>query len=254
LALAGAGLHGQTVATVNGKPVTAAQLEALKANLPPEMGPILSQGPEELLRYYGYISRMAELAEKEGLGERSPYKENLELHRKSVLGMAMITEHGISEPVSEAEMARYYEKHPEAFTTADVEALCVPADGPEQVAAATAKAEKLRKQVEAGGDFAALAKQYPVPATPDWAGELSPIAKNDTRFPDVLRDAAFAVKAEGVTRPVALRRGVYLLKVKRGGLLPIGDVRGQIVQAVSAERLSTWMTAVKNSVTVEMAK
>jgi hypothetical protein len=251
LAMAGMVAYGQTVAIVNGKPVTAAQLESLKANLPAEVGPMVARDPDELLRYYGFMSRMAELAEKEGLAERSPFKEQLDLQRKSVMAQAIMSAHGTSDPVTEAELAHYYEAHKDTFTTAEVEALCVPVTGPDQVAAATAKAEKLRKQVEAGGTFAALAKEYPVPATPDWAGELSPMHKDDTRFPDVLREAVFAAKAGGVTRPVALRRGVYVLHVKTSGLQPLSTVRGQATQAVTDERFRTWMNSVRSSVTVE---
>jgi PPIC-type PPIASE domain len=251
LAMASAAAFGQTVAIVNGKPVTAAQLEALKANLPPELGAMMARDPDELLRYYGYMSRMAELAEKEGLGERSPYKEELDLHRKDVLGRAMMAEYRKGDPVTEDELARYYAAHRDQFTTADVEALCVPVTGPGDAAAAMAKAEKLSKQLEAGGDFAALAKAYPTPATPDWAGELSPMPKSDTRFPDALREAVFAAKAGGVTRPVALRHGVYLLHVKRSGLQALADIRGQVAQAALDGRLQTWMASVRQSVTVE---
>ncbi len=242
---------GQTVAIVNGKPVTASQLEALKASLPPELGPMLGRDPEELLRYYGYMSRMAELAEKEGLDQRTPYKEELDLHRKDVLGRAMMAEYRKGDPVTEEETARYYETHKGAFTRAEVEALCVPVAGPADEAAALVKAEKVRKQLEAGGNFTALAKQYPVPATPDWAGELSPMHKDDTRFPDALREAVFAVAAGKVTKPVALRRGVYVLHVKASGLQPLAEVRGQVAQAVMDDRLQTWMAGVRKSVTVE---
>jgi peptidyl-prolyl cis-trans isomerase C len=249
--MASAAAFAQTVAIVNGKPVTAAQVEALKASLPPELAMMVGRDPDELLRYYGYMSRMAELAEKEGLGERSPYKEQLDLHRKDVLGRAMMAEYRKSDPATEEELTSYYDRHKDAFTLAEVEAFCVPVRGPEDVAAATAKADKLRRQLEAGGGSAALAKEYPVPAIPDWAGELSPMAKSDTRFPEVLREAVFAVKARGVTKPVALRHGVYVLHVKQSGLKPLSEVRGQAVQAVMDERLQTWMAAVRQSVTVE---
>ena len=251
LALSSAAAYAQTVAIVNGKPVTAAQVEALKANLPPELAAMVGRDPEELLRYYGYMSRMAEQAEKAGLGERSPYKEELDLHRKSVLGQAMMAEYRKGDPVTDAELASFYAAHQATFTTAEVEALCIPVTGPADVAAATAKAEALRKQIEAGGNFAALAKPYPVPASPDWAGELSPMHPNDTRFPDVLREAVFAVKPGGVTRPVALRRGVYVLHVKKSGLQPLAEVRGQAMQAVIDDRLQSWMAEVRMSVTVE---
>src|SRR5437879_2696756 len=106
--------------TVDGKPVTQAQLEALMSQIPEQQKNMITANPEELLRYYGFVCRMAEIAEKAKLGEQSPYKEQLELHRKTVLATAAASEHGKELNVSTADVEKYYAEHKDAFTTANV--------------------------------------------------------------------------------------------------------------------------------------
>jgi len=63
--------------TVDGKPVTQAQLETLLELVPAEQRGPLSADPEELLRFYGFVMRMSEIAEKDKLAQQSPWKEQL---------------------------------------------------------------------------------------------------------------------------------------------------------------------------------
>jgi len=53
---------------LDGKPVTQSQLEALIELVPQDQRPAMTGDPDELLRFYGFIMRMAEFAEKEKLG------------------------------------------------------------------------------------------------------------------------------------------------------------------------------------------
>src|SRR6266545_4889600 len=124
--LTAAALHAQTVAIVNGKAVTEAELAAFKATLPPPMVTALASNPDGILRYYGFIGRMADLAEKAGLADRSPYKEQLALQRKLLLGQAMGADFGRDVPITPADEQQFYDQHPDQFVKADVRALVIP--------------------------------------------------------------------------------------------------------------------------------
>src|SRR2546423_1508097 len=112
--------------TVAGRPVTQAELEALMGQVPEQLKNAMSGNTDELLRYYGFVCRLAEMAEKAKLGEQSPYKEQLDLHRKTVLAAAAASEKGKDLNVSTAAVEKYYEEHKDAFTTANVTIVQVP--------------------------------------------------------------------------------------------------------------------------------
>jgi hypothetical protein len=204
-------LDAQTVAIVNGKPVDEAELQAFKASLPPQMAAIAGS-QESLLRYYGFVNRMAELAEKEGLASRSPYKEQLALQRKQILSQAMATEYGRDTPVTPEDEQKFYDAHRDLFVIAAVTAVRAP--------------EK--------------------PAT-----ALSQVRRYDDSLPSAIRDAVFAAKPGELTRPITLPDGVYVFRVERFTPQPLQEVRGYVAKAVSDDRFQSWMAAVTKSVTVE---
>ena len=206
-----AALHAQTVAIVNGKAVDEAELQAFKATLPPQMAPVMKSS-DSLLRYYGFVSRMADLAEKAGLADKSPYKEQLALVRKQVLSQAMAVEYGRDIPITPADEQNFYDSHKDLFLLADVTAVRVP--------------EK--------------------PAT-----NLSQVRRYDDSIPSAIRDAIFAAKPGETTRPISQPDGVYIFRVDRITPQPFSEVRGHVAKAVSDDRYQSWMAAVTQSVTVE---
>jgi parvulin-like peptidyl-prolyl isomerase len=233
LLFSAAALHAQTVAVVNGKPVDAAELQAFQAGLPPMPG--LTANPDNLLRYYGLVSRMAELAEKSGVANQSPHKEQLAAQRKLLLFQAMTTEYGRDLPITPEDEQKYYDQHKELFVRADVIALRVPDK---------AKADDLSKQIQSGADFAALARQYP-------AANYAQVRRYDDSVPSAIRDPLFAVKPGEITRPIPLPDGVYILRLDRVTPQPFSEVRGYAAKAFSDDRHQAWIAAVTKSVTVE---
>jgi peptidyl-prolyl cis-trans isomerase C len=232
--LAAASLHAQAIATVNGKPVSQAELDAFKSTLPPQMTAITGS-TASLLRYYGFVNRMAELAEKAGLAEKSPYKEQLALQRTLILSQAMGAEYGRDVPITAEDEQKFYDQHKDFFKTADVLAL----RAPDKV-----KAAELARQLQSGADFAALAKQYPAPG-------LTQVRRYDDNISSSIRDAVFAAKPGEITTPIAQPDGVYIFRPVRITPQPFSDVRGYAAKAVSDERYQSWMASVTQSVTVK---
>ncbi len=90
--LTGAVTPDTVVATVNGKKMTAGEIDQILTGAPPQMQEHLRRDRREFLRQYALVRLLADQAEQDGLAERSPYKEQLAWNRIQVLLQAAITE------------------------------------------------------------------------------------------------------------------------------------------------------------------
>jgi peptidyl-prolyl cis-trans isomerase D len=145
--------------------------------------------------------------------------------------------------VKDGEVAEYYElRKEERFTEPEqVRArhiLVKAGKSPEATAAARKKAEDLRAQVTAGGDFAALATKHSEdPGSAVKGGDLGLFPRG--RMAPAFEAAAFALDAGGVSEVVETPFGFHVIKVEEhraGGVKPLETVRDEIVDAIKKER------------------
>jgi hypothetical protein len=207
-----ASLHAQALAIVNGKPVTQAELDTFKSTLPPQMTAITGS-TASLLRYYGFVNRMAELAEKAGFADRSPYKDQLALQRTLILSQAIGAEYGRDVPITPEDEQKFYDEHRDRFVIADVVVVRAP--------------DKAK------------------------AAALKQIRRYDDNVSSAIRDAVFAVRLGATTRPIAQPDGIYIFRVVRVTPQTFFEVRGYASKAVSDERYQSWIASVTQSVTVK---
>lgn len=80
------------VATVNGKEITAREVDQILAGAPLEMQERLNKDRRQFIEQYGLVMRLANEAEETGLGNKSPYKEKLEWNRMQILWQAAVAE------------------------------------------------------------------------------------------------------------------------------------------------------------------
>jgi parvulin-like peptidyl-prolyl isomerase len=92
--------------------------------------------------------------------------------------------------------------------------LQLPSDADEAtVAAAEARAEEIRARLEAGEDFAALAKEYSDdPGSKDAGGDLGFFGRGQMVKP--FEDAAFALEPGVVSEPVRSDFGIHIIRVE----------------------------------------
>jgi hypothetical protein len=228
---------------VDGKLVTQSQLEALIELVPQDQRPAMTGDPNELLRFYGFIMRMAEFAEKEKLGETSPYKEKLEMSRKFGLAVAEMTEHGRGMEIPAAEIQKYYEDHKDNFTTINVTVVQVPVKSESDIPAAKDKAEALWKKLPAGGDFNAMAKEYPVD------GGFKSFKKTDG-LPAEIKDAVLQLKPGQITKPIARVNGVFLIRLDSIEVKPLQDARGDVLKTMQDANYQKWMDSIRKSIVI----
>ena len=161
---------------------------------------------------------------------RADFRENLPVQKvqEKVTGKA--------EP-TDAEIQKFYEQNKEAqFTT------------PEQVCVShilfskdqKQKAEDVKQQLENGGDFAKLAKQYSQdPGSAEKGGDLGCLGKGETVPP--FEEAAFGAEEGEIVGPVKTEFGYHLLEVtdkKPQQVQPLSEVESQITSQLASEKQS----------------
>jgi peptidyl-prolyl cis-trans isomerase C len=119
---------------------------------------------------------------------------------------------------TDQEIAAYYQSHKsEYINPAQVQAqhilIGVEAEAkPEEIAAAKAKAEGIRKEILAGGDFAQLAEKYSDDqGSKSRGGDLGFFTK-DKMIPE-FSQTAFGLKKGEISQPVKTGYGFHLIKV-----------------------------------------
>jgi parvulin-like peptidyl-prolyl isomerase len=143
---------------------------------------------------------------------------------------------GGAEP-SDEEIQKYYDQNKEAqFTTPEQRCVRHILFNKDQ----KQKAEEVKQQLENGGDFAKLAKQYSQdPGSAEKGGDLGCLGKGET-VPD-FEEAAFGAEQGEIVGPVQTQFGYHLLEVteiKPKQTRSLEDVESQIRSQLATEKQS----------------
>lgn len=153
--------------------------------------------------------------------------------------------------VSDEEIAQYYQDHKDEFERPErifirQIFLRVPEDDQAAREQARAKLELLHEEIEAGADFADLAKLHSEALGAEQGGVMGWQQRGDLILP--LEEAAFALPEGGVSDVIETRGGLHLLKVderEEAGRAPLEDVRLEIEpilrEKAAQERFETWL-------------
>jgi peptidyl-prolyl cis-trans isomerase C len=143
---------------------------------------------------------------------------------------------GGAEP-SDEEIQKYYDQNKEAqFTTPEQRCVRHILFNKDQ----KQKADEVKQQLENGGDFAKLAKQYSQdPGSAEKGGDLGCLGKGET-VPD-FEEAAFGAEQGEIVGPVQTQFGYHLLEVteiKPKQTRSLEDVESQIRSQLATEKQS----------------
>lgn len=142
--------------------------------------------------------------------------------------------------VTEADIADFYKKNPQFFMQPEAvraSHILLKADTPEAKVAAKAKAEDLLKQIKAGADFAALAKQHSNDGSAASGGDLGFFPRGQMVKP--FEDAAFALKPGEVSNVVESEFGYHIIKSgehRDARTVPLAEVSDRIAQALRQQK------------------
>ena len=251
------------VAEIGGTKYTAAELDKLIAGMPTQYQQAIRSNPKNITQIFVF-RELERMAVGEGLDRQSPYKEQLEFLRMQYLANQELQNYRYTKiKVSEDEQQAYYKAHmSDKFRDAKVRVIHLAFRPPnaqtdEQKkqpteAEAKAKAEDLRKQLQGGADFAALAKaNSDDKASAERGGDYGLITRASSS--DALKKAAFSQKAGEISEPLRQPTGFYLVRVDEFVIEPFDQVQGVVDEEVRNEKFSAFNTELqaKNAVKVE---
>ena len=252
------------VATVDGRKITTAQMQRYLRALPPQVQQNAMKDPKGLLQGYALMWKLAGMAEKNKLDQKSPLKEMLEDLRLQQMAQAQLNETFNEMPATPEDVQKHYEANKGRFQQAKVRLIYIsfsPNAGPagasgqkvRSEADAKALAEKVLAQARAGADFVKLVKEHSEDEQSKAKdGDFGmPISRNDKIPPEIV-NAVFALKPGQISDPVRQANGFYLFRVDEFSTRPFEEVRSNLFTEVKQVRLKEWLDKMQKSLDIKI--
>jgi parvulin-like peptidyl-prolyl isomerase/tetratricopeptide (TPR) repeat protein len=135
---------------------------------------------------------------------------------------------------TEEELQAYFEENREKYVKEEVRVshilIKVAQDAPEEdVQSASRKIQELRAQLEAGADFAELARKHSQdPLTREEGGKLGYFERGRSPYGEEFEEAAFALEEGEISDPVRTDAGFHLIQLLERQTLKFEDVMEQV--------------------------
>lgn len=134
-------------------------------------------------------------------------------------------------PLTETAIVSYFAEHAEAFRLPERVEVAIVRTGDR------ASAERARRELGRGGDFAAVARRYSIDPSAASGGVLGALARDE--MPEALAEAAFDLAPGRLSEIVALEDGYVVVRVERRlpeRLPTLGEVRDEILRRLAGAR------------------
>lgn len=240
------------VATVNGKKMTADEVRKMVAGIPAQAQQAFTKDPKQFMQEYAWYVNLQATAEKQGLADKSPYKEILAFNRMLTLVQAQWNHEYLQVNVSAEEQKKFYDEHPDRFRETQAKMIYIPfAGGTEDEA--KAKAQQVAQQARGGADFVKLVKEFSQDkASAGQNGDIGmPIRATTTQIPETMRNAILALKAGQVSDPVRHENGYYIFRAESAGVLPYEKVKDDIYKELKDVGFNRWKEKTKAQSSVQ---
>jgi parvulin-like peptidyl-prolyl isomerase len=149
--------------------------------------------------------------------------------------------------VTDGEAQQYYDQNIDRYRVADSREV-------RHILVKTkAEADKLRGELENGGDFAALAKQHSEdPGSKEQGGKLT-VSKGQTV--EAFDKAAFSLDTSEISQPVKTQYGYHIIQplsdVKKGSVTPFTkartEIKAQLLEQKKSDAVSAWVSKVEKA-------
>ncbi|TAK07164.1 MAG: hypothetical protein EPO39_07150 [Candidatus Manganitrophaceae bacterium] len=202
--LSAANAAEEEVANVNGTPITSGEFQKRMERLTREgQGNFDSpEGKEELLDILISREVLSQEGKRLGLDKKKEVKERIDDLTKEVL-ISEVVNQIATEKLTDAEMKKYYDKNKVDFKEVHASHILVKTED---------EAKEIKKKLDQGGDFAALAKEKSTdPGSAPRGGDLGFFTKD--RMVKSFADAAFSMKVNEISKPVQSPFGFHIIKV-----------------------------------------
>ncbi|MCF3934288.1 peptidylprolyl isomerase [Acuticoccus sp. M5D2P5] len=238
----------QVLATVNGAPITMADVALAYTTLGETLDRVPEgQRDEMVLNLLIDMEILATAAEEQGFEDDADFKARMKYLRTQALREAYM-EKVIGEAITDdAVRARYDEEVAKIEPEEEVSASHILVEDEET-------AKRIIEELDAGGDFAALAEEYSTdPGSKSRGGSLGFFGKG--QMVPAFEEAAFALEPGEMTQePVQSRFGYHIIKVdeKRPVEVPsFEQVSEQIQQVLVREAYVEELDRLKQDATIE---
>ena len=246
----------EIVATVNGKQYTADEVRDIINSVPPQYHQAAEADKKNALTQILMMRELAAQAKKDGLENKSPYKEQIEFF----LAQSAINDYSNRLVIPYTDVQKYYAAHPDEFEQAKVRMIQIAFSGGQVTSAmkvrneaeAKAKADELRQKLGSGADFATVAKENSDDKeTAEKGGEWGVIKRN-SKLPEDVKKAVFSLKPGEVSEPVRQPNGFYLIKLEEKSVQPLNSVSSSINDMLKQQQLDAWTQAIQKRFEVKV--
>lgn len=197
----------KVVATINGKPITDADLAIADSEIGSDMGSLpADQKRMSLVEFLIDNQLFAEAAEGEKLGEGKDFESRLSYLKRRAL-REMYFEKVIKGGVSDADARKIYDDQVKLLKPEEeVSARHILVESEDKI-------KELKEKIKGGGDFVALAKEFSKdPGSKDQGGDLGYFGKGQM-VPE-FEQVVFTLKKGDVSDPVKTQFGWHLIKIE----------------------------------------
>lgn len=238
--------NAQNIAIVNGKAVPSSRVEALKQQVARSGRPLTpdveAQIKEEVIAREIFMQE----AQKRGMDTTEEYKSQIELARQTILIRELFAEFQKTSAVSDADVQAEYDKFVAANGGKEYRARHILVETKEQ-------AEAILASLKKNGKFEDIAKkQSKDPGSGANGGDLDWAAPGN--YVKEFSDAMVALNKGQVSAPVQSQFGFHIIRlddVREAQLPALVDVRPQIVQQMTQQRMATFQQELRAKAKVE---
>ncbi len=222
--------QSKTLAEVNGRVITVADLKKEVDRLPPYLRPMAQslEGRKELLERVVAREIMLEEAKKAGVDKSKDVAERLEDLRKELIVATYLKQKVEKDAlVSDEEMKKFYEENKEKFKTgAQVKASHILVKGEQD-------AQSILAQLKSGGSFEELARKNSLDGSAAKGGDLGWFSSG-AMVPE-FDAAAFKLKEGEISEVIKTQYGFHIIKVtgkRSAGFRTFDEVKDQVKAAL----------------------
>jgi len=230
----------------NGKKLTYGELEKFLSVLPAQTRAGVMRDRKQLVERYLLMKKVSELAEKDKLDEKSPYKEAIDSYRMNRV----------------EEQQAYYDQHKAQYEQVTVKLIHISfssspgtgADGKKRLSEeeAKAKAEQLAKEAKAGADFVKLVTENSDDeATKTKKGDLTISRSESATLPESIRTVTLGLKPGEVSEPVRQPNGFYVFRGESVSVKPFAEVRDQIFTDLQRMKTKDWVDSTTKGLNIK---
>ena len=266
------------VARVNGKPMTAGDVDKLLGDMTVQVQRAIAQSPDRFLQQLLFFEDLEKRAAEEGLEKQDQIRQQLAYSRMMALAQAEIDKMRNAVNVTPEQEQKYYDDNREKmFRKVKAQVILVgfkeappaaAANAPKPVpppmpptvssgatrteAEGKAKADDLRKQILGGADFGKLAKENSDDkASAEKSGDYGEITRSSP-YPEPIKQAILNLKPGEVSEPIRQPGGFYLVKAADSSYQTIDQVRYEIHNILVQDEFKKQMDAIQDQFKVSV--